>query len=89
LNSNANSRRFTIYHLCWLGVYLGIALATLLLLPFPFDFIILFGVMILLINLMKRRRRMQQYRSKGGIKKLFGMSTSGNSNNPLRYYCMS
>ncbi|MGI8833546.1 MAG: hypothetical protein ACR2IS_13050 [Nitrososphaeraceae archaeon] len=71
---------------------MGIALAILFLLPFPFDLILLFGI-IFLIQFFRRRRFIQRYGSQGGIKGLFGMfsssSPSGNLHKPLRYYCMS
>jgi hypothetical protein len=71
---------------------MGIGLVIIYLLPFPVDMLILFGVLFL-INLFRRRRKfMQRYSGKGGIRGLFGLSsslTSGNSQKPLRYFCMS
>ena len=71
---------------------MGIGLAIVFLLPFPVDMIIVFGVLFVISFFRGRMRFMQRYGRKGGIRDLFGLSssfTSGNPQKPLRYYCMS
>jgi hypothetical protein len=75
----------------WLGIYIGVALVIIYLLPFPIDMILLFGVIFLIICL-RRRMFIQRYSGKGRIRDLFGLfssSTSENQRRQLKYYCMS
>jgi hypothetical protein len=60
-----------MYQLAWLGIYMGIGLATIFLLPFPVDLILLFGVMVL-VNYFRRKWFMKKPLSRGGIRDLFG-----------------
>jgi hypothetical protein len=76
----------------WVGLYLGIGLILVFVLPSPYDLISIFGLFIL-INFLRVRGFMKGY---GGISKLRDVlgspfsSTSGNDQRrPLKYYCMN
>jgi len=64
-----------MYQLAWLGIYMGIGLAIIFLLPFPVDLILLFSI-IVVINFFRRRRFMKKYLGRGGIRDLFGSLSS-------------
>jgi hypothetical protein len=82
-----DTKRFLIHRLKWLAIYMGISLTLIFLLPFPYDFISVLGLLVL-VNLL---------RASGGIKgmrdKLGSVSQSIPDNShqyrSLRYYCMS
>ena len=89
MNIDDNTRRFIINRLKWLGVYFGIGLILVFLLPFPYDFISVFSLFIL-ITFFRMRSIAKRYGRGGGIKDMFGSlpsSMSGN-NQGLKYYCM-
>jgi hypothetical protein len=92
MNIDDNTRRFIIHRLKWAGLYLGIGLILVLVLPAPYGLISIFGLFIL-INFVRVRGIMKRYGGAGGIKDLFGYlfsSTSGNDQSrPLKYYCMN
>ena len=77
--------------LTWLGIYTGIGLAIVFLLPSPIDYILLFGVMIAM-NILRRRWLMKKHLGKSnmsGISDSFPSSMSGNNQSRLlKYYCM-
>jgi hypothetical protein len=88
-----DTKRFIIDRLKWLGIYLSIGLVLVFLLPFPYDFISVFGLFIL-VNLFRARSLMKRHGvgMRDGIKELFGSLSSylsGNQSRPLKYYCMS
>jgi len=64
-----------MYQLAWLGIYMGIGLAIIFLLPFLVDLILLFSI-IVVINFFRRRRFMKKYLGRGGIRDLFGSLSS-------------
>jgi membrane protein implicated in regulation of membrane protease activity len=72
-----------MYQLAWLGIYMGIGLAIIFLLPFPVDLILLFSI-IVVINFFRRRRFMKKYLGRGGIRDLFGSLSSSVSGNHSR-----
>src|SRR5918994_5293894 len=91
-----DTKRFIINRLKWLGFYMGISFVLLFLLPFPYDFFSVLGLLAL-VNYLRTRRDI--IRRHGGIDRIRGMFGSSsppmtdNSNNqqyrPLRYYCMN
>jgi hypothetical protein len=91
MNMN-DDRRFLIDRLKWIGLYLGIGLILVFVLPAPYDLISVFGLFIL-INFLRVRGFMKRY---GGISRIRDVldslfsSTSGNDQRrPLKYYCMN
>jgi hypothetical protein len=61
----------------------------LFLLPYPYDFISILGLLVL-VNCLRMRSVIKRYRGTGRIKDMFGSissSMSGN-NQGLKYYCM-
>jgi hypothetical protein len=94
MNDDNNTKRFIIDRLKWLGIYLSIGLILVFLLPFPYDFISVFGLFILLNFFRTRGFMKRRYGGNvsGGIKELFGSlssSLSDNQSRSLKYYCMS
>ena len=89
MNIDDDTKHFIINRLKWLGVYLGIGLVLVLLLPFPYDFVSVLGIFIL-INYFRARNMMKRYGGTGGLRDLFGsLSSSNNRYNRVKYYCMS
>ena len=90
MNIDNNTKRFIIDRLKWFGIYLGIGLILVFLLPSPYDLISVFGLFIL-VNLLRMRSMMKRYGGMAGIKDLFSsLSSSMSGNNQgLKYYCMS
>jgi hypothetical protein len=91
MNMN-DDRRFLINRLKWVGLYLGIGIILVLVLPAPYDLISVFGLFIL-INFLRVRGFMKRYGGISRIRDVLGSllsSTSGNDQSrPLKYYCMS
>jgi hypothetical protein len=89
MNIDNDTKRFLIRRLKWIGLYLGISLVLVLVLPAPYDLISVFGLYIL-VNFLRVRGIIKGYGRKGGIKDLFGSlfpSMSGSDQNrPLKYY---
>jgi hypothetical protein len=87
-----DDRRFLINRLKWVGLYLGIGIILVLVLPAPYDLISVFGLFIL-INFLRVRGFMKRYGGISRIRDVLGSllsSTSGNDQSrPLKYYCMS
>ncbi len=83
VNGDNNTKHHTMYQLAWLGIYMGIGLAIIFLLPFPVDLILLFSI-IVVINFFRRRRFMKKYLGRGGIRDLFGSLSSSVSGNQSR-----
>jgi hypothetical protein len=91
VNWDNDTKRFIIDRLKWLGIFMGIGIILVFLLPFPFDFISVFGLFFVMTYL-RTRSMMKRYGGSGRIKDLFGSfssSTSGYKNRPLKYYCMN
>jgi hypothetical protein len=89
---DSDAKRFIINRLKWLGLYFGIGLVLVLLLPFPYDFFSVFTLFIL-INFLRGRSILKRYGGTGRIRDLFGSLSSSMSRNdqsrPLKYYCMN
>ena len=89
---DSDTKHFIINRLKWLGLYFGIGLILVLLLPFPYDF---FSVLVLfvLINFLRGRSILKKYGGTGGIRDLFDSLSSSVSRNdqsrPLKYFCMN
>jgi hypothetical protein len=66
----------------WVGIYFGIAVAVSLLLPFPYSFIVLIGV-IMSLALYRRRRLFRQTGASGFGGGMFGQQKGVN------YYCIN
>jgi hypothetical protein len=93
MNIDNDTKRFLTHRLKWIGLYMGISLVLVLVLPAPYDLISVFSLYILVNYLRIRGVIFKGYGKKGGIKDLLGSlipSTSGNDQSkPLKYYCMS
>jgi hypothetical protein len=93
MNIDNDTKRFITRRLKWMGLYLGISLVLVLVLPFPYDLFSVFGLYILANYLRARGIIFKGHVKKGSIKDLFGSlvpSTSGNDQSkPLKYYCMN
>jgi hypothetical protein len=90
MNIDDDTKRFIIYRLKWFGLYLGVGLVLVFLLPFPYDFVSVLGLFIL-ISFFRTRSMMNRYGRTGGLRDPFGFlssSMSGNDHWSLRYYCM-
>jgi hypothetical protein len=86
---NDDVKRFIIHRLKWLLIFMGLGTIIVFLLPFPFDLIAIAGLFVLLAYL-RSRSDMKRFGGTGGIRGLFGsLSSSGNQNRPLKYYCMN
>jgi hypothetical protein len=90
MNIDDNTKRFIIDRLKWIGFYMGVSFVLLFLLPYPYDFISVFGLLIL-VNYLRIRSVIKRYRGMGRIKDMFGSlsSSMSGSNQGLKYYCMS
>ncbi len=95
MNIDDDTKRFIFHRLKWLGLYMGISFILLFVLPFPYDFISVLSLLVLVNYLRARRDIIRRY---GGIDRIKGMFGSVSppmvdSNNhqyrPLRYYCMN
>jgi hypothetical protein len=93
MNIDNDTKRFLTHRLKWIGLYLGISLVLVLVLPAPYDLISVFSLYILVNYLRIRGVIFRGYGRKGGIKDLLSSLipfTSGNDQSkPLKYYCMS
>jgi hypothetical protein len=95
MNIDDDTKRFIYNRLKWLGLYMGISFVLLFLLPFPYDFISVLSLLVL-VNYLRARRDI--IRRHGGIDRIKGTFGSvsppmADSNNHqyrlLRYYCMN
>src|SRR5919108_2153252 len=89
MNIDDNTKRFIINRLKWLGLYMGVSFLLLFLLPYPYDFISVLGLLVL-VNYLRVRSVVKRYRGTGRIKDMFSSISppmSGN-NQGLKYYCM-
>ena len=86
---NDDVKRFIIHRLKWLLIFMGLGTVIVFLLPFPFDLIAIAGLFVFLAYL-RSRSEMKRFGGTGGIRGLFGsLSSSGNQNRLLKYYCMN
>lgn len=86
-----NNKRFLLYQLKWMGIYIAIGVAMALVLPFPFSLVGALGAF-LLLNFIRTRRMLKR----AGVKNMkeFFKSLSASSSiyggySPIKYYCMS
>jgi formate hydrogenlyase subunit 4 len=70
MNIDNNTKRFIIDRLKWLGLYLGIGLILVFLLPSPYDLISVLGLFIL-VNFFRMRSVMKRYGGMGRIRDMF------------------
>jgi hypothetical protein len=94
MNIDDDTKRFIIYRLKWLGLYMGISLILLFLLRFPYDFISVLGLLVLVNYLRARRNIIKRYGGMSRIKDMFGsvsapMADNNNQYRRLKYYCMN
>jgi hypothetical protein len=91
MNIDDSTKRFIIDRLKWLGFYMSVGFILIFLLPYPYDFVSIFGLFTL-VTYLRMRHIMKRYGiGADGIKDMFGpppSSMSGN-NQGLKYYCMS
>jgi hypothetical protein len=83
MNYNGNDdniKRYRNRQLVWLGIYTGIGLAIVFLLPFPIDLILLIGTMVGM-NFIRRRWLMKKYLGGKDMRDLFGSFPSSMSVN--------
>lgn len=79
------------YSLMWYGAYMGISLLLIFMLPFPYDFISVLGLLVL-VNYVRYRNVTKRYKGTGGAKNMYDSISSGMDSSteiPLRYFCMS
>lgn len=81
---NENTKRFIRSQLMWVGIYFGIAVVVSLLIPFPYSFIVLIGVIMALA--MYRRRRF--FRQTGSAPGSFFGGGFGQQKG-VNYYCIN
>jgi hypothetical protein len=92
MNIDDDTKRFIFHRLKWIGIYMGVSFILLFLLPFPYDFLSVLGLLIL-VNYLRARSVMKRYEGMGRIKDMFGSISSpmagNNQQGPLKYYCMN
>jgi hypothetical protein len=94
MNNDNDTKRFLIHRLKWLGIYMGISFILLYLLPFPYDFVSILGLFVLVNYLRVRRSIVRRYGGMERIKDMFRsvsppIADNNHQHRPLRYYCMS
>ena len=89
MNIDDNTKRFIINRLKWLGFYMGVSFILLLLLPSPYDFISVLGLLIL-VNYLRTRSITKRYGGMGRVKDMLGSISSpmSSNNQGLKYYCI-
>jgi hypothetical protein len=80
MNIDDDAKRFIINRLKWLGFYMGVSFILLFLLPSPYDFISIFGLLVL-VNYFRMRSVIKRYKGTGRIKDMFGSISSPMSDN--------
>ncbi len=91
MNIDNDTKRLIIRRLMWLGLFMGVGVILVFLIPFPLDFISVSGLFVLTYYL-RSRSEMKRFGGRGGgIRNLFGSFSSAFSDQyrPLKYYCMS
>ena len=87
MNIDDDTKCFIIHRLKWLGIYMGISFILLFLLSFPYDFLSVLGLLIL-VNYLRARSVMKRYGGMGRIKNMFGSISSpmagNNQQGPLK-----
>ncbi|MGI8833137.1 MAG: hypothetical protein ACR2IS_10935 [Nitrososphaeraceae archaeon] len=80
MNIDDVTNRFIIYRLKWFGLYLCIGLVLVFLLPFPYDFVSVLGLFIL-ISFFRTRSMMKRHGRTGELRDQFGFPSSSMSGN--------
>ncbi len=86
-----NTKRFIIHRLKWLIIFMGLGSVLVFLLPFPFDFVSIAGLFVLMTYL-RSKSEMKRFGGTGTLRDLFGLFSSSMSYNQsmtVKYYCMS
>ncbi|HXG05883.1 MAG TPA: hypothetical protein VNI77_00985 [Nitrososphaera sp.] len=84
-----STKRFLRTQLIWMGIYFGIAVAIAFLLPFPYSFIVLIGI-IMGLAFWRRRRMLRQMGGTGSGGSFFGGGGMfGQRDSGISYYCMN
>ena len=89
MNIDEDTKRLIIHRLKWSGLFMGVGIILVFLLPFPLNFIFVLALFIL-VNFLRVRSVMKRYGGIGRIKDMFGsLSSDSNQYKPLKYYCMN
>ncbi|HEU4445298.1 MAG TPA: hypothetical protein VFR94_11555 [Nitrososphaeraceae archaeon] len=92
MNIDNDTKHFIIHRLKWFGLYFGIGIILVLLLPFPYDLLSVIALAIL-FNFLRGRSILKRYGETDGVRGLFGSLSSSTPHNdqsrPLKYYCMN
>jgi hypothetical protein len=80
-----NDKRFLIYQLKWMSVYIAMGAAIALVLPFPVSLFVALGAFVLL-NFIRTRRMLKRA---GLFRSFSSASMNGGQYTPIKYYCMS
>ena len=85
-----NDKRFLIYQLNWMSVYIAMGAAIALVLPFPVSLFVALGAFVLL-NFIRTRRMLKRagVDMKGLFRSFSSASMNGGQYTPIKYYCMS
>jgi hypothetical protein len=78
----SSNKDFVSQQLVWIGIYLVIALAISFIVPFPYSFPVIVGVVLILGIFVRRKMFNKMSRSGAGM---FG----GLGSSSVRYYCMN
>ena len=85
-----NDKRFLIYQLKWMSVYIAMGAAIALVLPVPVSLFVALGAFVLL-NFIRTRRMLKRagVDMKGLFRSFSSTSMNGGQYTPIKYYCMS
>ena len=85
-----NDKRFLIYQLKWMSVYIAMCAAIALVLPFPVSLFVALGAFVLL-NFIRTRRMLKRagVDMKGLFRSFSSASMNGGQYTPIKYYCMN
>ena len=85
-----NDKRFLIYQLKWMSVYIAMGVPIALVLPFPVSLFVALGAFVLL-NFIRTRRMLKRagVDMKGLFRSFSSASMNGGQYTPIKYYCMS
>ncbi|MFY9566597.1 MAG: hypothetical protein WAM27_09585 [Nitrososphaeraceae archaeon] len=85
-----SDKRFLIYQLKWMSVYIAMGAAIALVLPFPVSLFVALGAFVLL-NFIRTRRMLKRagVDMKGLFRSFSSASMNGGQYTPIKYYCMS
>ena len=85
-----NDKRFLIYQLKWMSVYIAMGAALALVLPFPVSLFVALSAFVLL-NFIRTRRMLKRagVDMKGLFRSFSSASMNGGQYTTIKYYCMS